>query len=40
VLVGTFGSFPAAAASTAIFYAVGLIAIWFGPETRGVPLRD
>jgi hypothetical protein len=40
VLVGTLGSFPAAAASTAIFYAVGLIAIWFGPETRGVPLRD
>jgi MFS family permease len=40
MLVGTLGSFPAAAASTAIFYAVGLIAIWFGPETRGVPLRD
>lgn len=40
VLVGTFGSFPAAAASTAAFYAIGLIAIWFGPETRGVPLSD
>jgi len=40
VLVGTFGSLPAAAASTGIFYVVGLIVIWFGPETRGVPLQD
>lgn len=40
VLVGTFGSFPAAAASTAVFYIVGMIAIWFGPETKGVPLSD
>ncbi len=40
VLVGTFGSFPAAAASTTVFYAVGMIAIWFGPETKGIPLSD
>jgi MFS family permease len=40
ILVGTFGSFPAAAASTTIAYLVGLVAIWFGPETRGVPLDD
>jgi MFS family permease len=40
ILVGTFGSFPAAAASTTVFYAFGLIAIWFGPETKGVPLSD
>jgi MFS family permease len=40
VLVGMFGSFPAAAASTSVFFVVGLIAIWFGPETRGVPLSD
>lgn len=40
LLVGTFGSFPAAAASTAAFYVIGLVAIWFGPETRNVPLRD
>ena len=40
VLVGTFGSFPAAALSTAVFYVVGMVAIWFGPETKGVPLRD
>lgn len=40
VLVGTFGSFPAAAMSTASFFVIGLVAIWFGPETRGVPLAD
>ena len=40
LLVGTFGSFPAAAASTAAFYVIGLVAIWFGPETRNVPLAD
>lgn len=40
VLVAAFGSFPAAALSTAGFYVVGMVAIWFGPETRGVPLSD
>ncbi len=40
VLVGVFGSIPAAALSTAVFFVVGLVAIWFGPETRGVPLTD
>jgi len=40
VLVGTLGSFPAAAVSTAGFYIIGMIAIWFGPETKGVPLSD
>jgi MFS family permease len=40
VLVGTLGSFPAAAVSTAGFYIIGMIAIWFGPETKGVPLTD
>ena len=39
-LVGVFGSIPAAAVSTAVFFSVGLVAIWFGPETRGVPLSD
>jgi MFS family permease len=39
-LVGVFGSIPAAAASTSVFFGVGLVAIWFGPETRGVPLSD
>lgn len=40
VLVGAFGSFPAAAASTASFFVIGMIAIWFGPETKGIPLSD
>jgi MFS family permease len=40
VLVGTFGSFPAAAVSTSVFFVIGLVAIWFGPETKGVPLSD
>jgi MFS family permease len=39
-LVGTFGSVPAAAASTSAFFIVGLVAIWFGPETKGMPLSD
>jgi MFS family permease len=39
-LIATFGSFPAAAASTTVAFLVGLVAIWFGPETRGVPLQD
>ncbi len=40
VLVGAFGSFPAAAVSTSVFYIIGMGAIWFGPETKGVPLSD
>jgi MFS family permease len=39
-LVAEFGSFPAAAAAVAFAYVVGAIVIWFGPETRGVPLED
>lgn len=39
-LLATFGSFPAAAAATTVAYVVGLIAIWFGPETKGRPLED
>jgi MFS family permease len=40
VLVGTFGSFPAAAVSSSVFFLIGMVAIWFGPETKGVPLSD
>ena len=44
LLVGTmlaaFGSFPAAAAATTAAYVIGLVAIWFGPETKGQPLED
>jgi MFS family permease len=39
-LIATFGSFPAAAASTSVAFVVGLVAIWFGPETKGKPLPD
>ena len=38
--LAAFGSLPHAAAITAIAYAVGLIAIWFGPETWRKPLAD
>jgi hypothetical protein len=38
--VNAFGSAPAAGATVTSIYLVGLIAIWFGPETRGVPLQD
>ena len=40
LLIGTFGSIPLAAASTCVFFLVGLVAIFFGPETRGVALQD
>lgn len=40
LLVGTLGSYPAAAATVALVYTVGLVAIWFGVETKGRPLRD
>jgi MFS family permease len=39
-IVNAFGSAPAAGATVTAIYLVGLIAIWFGPETRGVPLQD
>ena len=39
-IVGAFGSAPAAGAITTAVYFVGLFAIWFGPETKGVPLQD
>jgi hypothetical protein len=39
-IVNAFGSAPAAGATVTVIYLVGLIATWFGPETRGVPLQD
>jgi MFS family permease len=39
-IVNVLGSAPAAGASVTAIYLVGLVAIWFGPETRGVPLQD
>ncbi|MGC1465089.1 MAG: MFS transporter, partial [Pseudolabrys sp.] len=40
ILVGTFGSIPTAVCAVASLLVVGMIAIWFGPETKGLPLRD
>jgi MFS family permease len=34
LLVAASGSYPTAAALMALFYAVGLVAVWFGPEVR------
>ena len=39
-LVAQFGSFPAAAGAISFAYVVGAVVIWFGPETRGIPLED
>jgi MFS family permease len=40
-LMGLFGgSFPMAGSVLTIFYAVGLVIIWFGPETKGKPLPE
>ena len=40
-LMGFFGgSFPMAGSVLTVFYAVGLIIIWLGPETLGKPLPE
>ncbi len=40
-LVGTFGgSIPRASSMVALTLLIGMVAIWFGPETAGKPLRD
>jgi MFS family permease len=39
-LIGVTGSIPSAAAVTCWLFVPGLIVIWSGPETRGVPLQD
>src|SRR5262249_41813684 len=38
--VGVLGSVPMAAVAITASYLIGLTAIWFGPETRGLPLQD
>jgi MFS family permease len=40
MLVDVLESVPKAAVMLSASYLIGLVAIWFGPETRGVPLRD
>ncbi|MBV8854639.1 MAG: MFS transporter [Sinobacteraceae bacterium] len=39
-LVRALGSVPAAGRLIAAVYLIGLIAIWFGPETKGQALQD
>jgi MFS family permease len=39
-LVGALGSVAMAGIAVAAIYVTGAIAIWFGPETKGVPLQD
>lgn len=39
-LVGSLGSVPLAASAVGLFLLVGLVAIWFGPETAGRPLPE
>ncbi len=34
------GSYPKAGATIALMYLVGMIAIWFAPETKDKPLPD
>jgi predicted MFS family arabinose efflux permease len=40
MLVNVLGSAPAAGRLIACVYVVGLVAIWFGPETKGQSLAD
>lgn len=40
ILIGTFGSITAAAAMISLLFIVGLVAIWFGPETQGRQIQD
>jgi len=40
MLVAVLGSVPMAALVVTGSYLIGLVAIWFGPETRGLPLPD
>ncbi|MFM0378988.1 MFS transporter [Paraburkholderia strydomiana] len=39
-VVSKFGSFPAASAAVSLLFIVGMVSIWFGPETKGVPLDN
>ena len=39
-LIEYFGSIPKVAAALSLFFIVGLVAIWFGPETKGINLED
>ena len=34
------GSYPSACATISLVYVLGMVMIWFGPETKGQPLPD
>ncbi len=40
LLVGVTGAVTKAGSLIAAIYVVGLVAIWFAPETKGRPLED
>lgn len=40
LLVGLLASVPAAVSMVELFLLVGIVAIWFGPETKDLPLQD
>jgi MFS family permease len=40
MVVAKFGSFPAASAAVSLLFIVGMVTIWLGPETKGIPLDD
>jgi MFS family permease len=40
LIAGSGGSFPAAARLVSYIFVLGLIVIWFGPETKGKALSD
>jgi hypothetical protein len=39
-IVGAFGSAPIAGAALTGVYVIGLASVWFGPETKDLPLQD
>ena len=39
-LLKYYGSYAQAGATITLIYAVGLLVIWLGPETRGKPLPE
>jgi len=40
MLVATYDSVSAAGITVTWIYLIGMIGIWFGPETKGMPLQD
>ncbi len=34
------GSYPRACATMSLVYLIGMVLVWFGPETKGKPLPE